>query len=52
MALVSLKNTYPDYRNTFSDNSLSHLDDYSVYVDADNKVGSVEDGLFLSLIHI
>ncbi|MGB3296689.1 MAG: DUF2382 domain-containing protein [Phormidesmis sp.] len=46
MALVSLKDTYPDYRNTFSDNSLSHLDDYSVYVDADNKVGSVEDGLF------
>ena len=46
MALVSLKETYPDYRNTFSDNSLSHLDDYSVYVDADNKVGSVEDGLF------
>ncbi|WP_121969518.1 DUF2382 domain-containing protein [Leptolyngbya sp. BC1307] len=46
MALVSLKKTYPDYRNTFSDNSLSHLDDYSVYVDADNKVGSVEDGLF------
>ncbi len=46
MALVSLKDTYPDYRNTFSDNSLSHLDDYSVYVDADDKVGSVEDGLF------
>lgn len=46
MALVSLKDTYPDYRNTFSDDSLSHLDDYSVYVDKDNKVGSVEDGLF------
>ncbi len=46
MALVSLKDTYPDYRNTFSDDSLSHLDDYNVYVDKDNKVGSVEDGLF------
>ena len=46
MTLVSLKDTYPDYRNTFSDDSLSHLDDYSVYVDQDNKVGSVEDGLF------
>ena len=46
MTLVSLKDTYPDYRNTFSDDSLSHLDDYSVYVDSDNKVGSVEDGLF------
>ncbi len=46
MALVSLKDTYPDYRETFSDDSLSHLDDYSVYVDDDNKVGSVEDGLF------
>ena len=33
MTLVSLKDTYPDYRNTFSDDSLSHLDDYSVYVD-------------------
>lgn len=46
MALVSLKNTYPDYKNTFSDNSLSHLDDYTVYADGDDKVGSVEDGLF------
>ncbi len=46
MALVSLKDTYPDYRETFSDDSLSHLDDYTVYVDDDNKVGSVEDGLF------
>ncbi|MGB7085442.1 MAG: DUF2382 domain-containing protein [Phormidesmis sp.] len=46
MTLVSLKDTYPDYRNTFSDNNLSHIDDYSVYVDNDNKVGSIEDGLF------
>lgn len=46
MALVSLKTTYPDYRDTFKDNSLSHLDDYSVYADGDDKVGSVEDGLF------
>ncbi|MEM8502094.1 MAG: DUF2382 domain-containing protein [Cyanobacteria bacterium P01_D01_bin.1] len=46
MALVSLKQTYPDYRNTFSDNNLSHLEDYSVYADNDDKVGSVEDGLF------
>ena len=46
MALVSLKETYPDYRNQFSDNSLSHIDDYSVYANGDDKVGSVEDGLF------
>jgi uncharacterized protein (TIGR02271 family) len=46
MTLVSLKDTYPDYRDTFSEDSLSHLDDYSVYVDDDNKVGSVDDGLF------
>ncbi len=46
MALVSLKETYPDYRNTFSDDSLSHLDDYSVYVSEDDKVGTIEDGLF------
>lgn len=46
MALVSLKETYPDYRNQFSDNSLSHLDEYSVYATGDDKVGSVEDGLF------
>lgn len=46
MALVSLKKTYPDYRNTFSDNNLSHLDDYSVYAQDEDKVGTVEDGLF------
>lgn len=46
MALASLKNTYPDYRNTFSDNNLSHLDDYSVYAQGEDKVGSIEDGLF------
>ena len=46
MALVSLKDTYPNYRDTFKDNSLSHIDEYSVYADGDDKVGSVEDGLF------
>jgi len=46
MTLVSLKNTYPDYRNTFSDNNLGHLDDYSVYAQGEDKVGTVEDGLF------
>ncbi len=46
MTLVSLKETYPDYRNTFSDPSLSHLDDYSVYADGEDKVGTVDDGLF------
>ncbi|MGB3788929.1 MAG: DUF2382 domain-containing protein [Phormidesmis sp.] len=46
MPLASLKKTYPDYRNTFSDNNLSHIEDYSVYADGDDKVGSVEDGLF------
>ena len=46
MTLVSLKEAYPDYRNQFKDNSLSHIDDYSVYASGDDKVGSVEDGLF------
>lgn len=46
MALASLKETYPDYRNTFNEQSISHLDDYSVYAADDDKVGSVEDGLF------
>jgi len=46
MTLVSLKETYPDYRETFSDNNLSHLDDYSVYAQGEDKVGSIEDGLF------
>lgn len=46
MALVSLKETYPNYRDQFSDNSLSHIDEYSVYASGDDKVGSVEDGLF------
>lgn len=46
MTLVSLKETYPDYRDTFSDNNLSHLDEYSVYAQGEDKVGSVEDGLF------
>ena len=46
MALVSLKETYPDYRDTFSHNNIGHLDDYSVYASSDNKVGSVEDGLY------
>ncbi len=46
MALLSLKDAYPDYRDTFKDNSISHIDEYSVYADGDDKVGSVEDGLF------
>ena len=46
MSLASLKKTYPDYRTTFSDNNLSHIEDYSVYADRDDKIGSVEDGLF------
>jgi len=46
MALLSLKETYPNYRETFSADSISHLDDYSVYAEGDDKVGSIEDGLF------
>ena len=46
MTLLSLKETYPDYRNTFEAQSISHLDDYSVYASDDDKVGSVDDGLF------
>ena len=46
MALLSLKETYPNYREDFSAQSLSHLDDYSVYASDDDKVGSIDDGLF------
>lgn len=46
MTLASLKDTYPDYQSTFSDSQIGHIDDYSLYADDDNKVGSVEDGLF------
>ncbi|MEL7350384.1 MAG: DUF2382 domain-containing protein [Cyanobacteria bacterium P01_A01_bin.116] len=48
MTLISLKDTYPNYRETFNDSSIGHLEDYSVYADGDDKVGSVEDGLFES----
>ncbi|MBE9079981.1 DUF2382 domain-containing protein [Romeria aff. gracilis LEGE 07310] len=46
MALLRLKKAYPNYRDTFSDSNLSNIDDYSVYTRDNDKVGSVEDGLF------
>lgn len=46
MALLRLKKSYPNYRETFSDSNISNIDDYSVYAQGDDKVGSVEDGLF------
>ncbi|MEM6840200.1 MAG: DUF2382 domain-containing protein [Cyanobacteria bacterium P01_C01_bin.120] len=47
MALVKFKDAYPNYRETFGDDSnIANLDDYSVYADQDDKVGSVKDALF------
>ncbi|MEM8807311.1 MAG: DUF2382 domain-containing protein [Cyanobacteria bacterium P01_G01_bin.38] len=47
MALIKFKEAYPDYRETFGDNNeVAHFDEYSVYAQYDEKVGSVKDALF------
>lgn len=47
MALMKFKEAYPDYRETLGDNSdAAHFDEYSVYSQGDDKVGSVKDALF------
>lgn len=47
MALIKFKKAYPNYRETFGDNhNIANFDDYSVYADPDNKVGSIKDALF------
>lgn len=45
MALHTLKDFYPDYRNQVGNGELKNIDSYSVYAEGDNKVGSVEDML-------
>lgn len=47
MALLKFKEAYPNYRETFGENSnIANFDDYSVYADKNNKVGAVKDALF------
>ncbi|MEM1251910.1 MAG: DUF2382 domain-containing protein [Cyanobacteria bacterium P01_H01_bin.21] len=47
MALMKLKEVYPDYRERLGNNSkAAHFDDYSVYSQGEDKVGSVQDALF------
>ncbi|MGF1524516.1 MAG: DUF2382 domain-containing protein [Leptolyngbyaceae cyanobacterium] len=47
MALIKFKEVYPNYRETFGNNSnIANFDNYTVYADPDNKIGSVKDALF------
>lgn len=47
MALMKLKEAYPDYREQLgNDSKAAHFDDYSVYSQGEDKVGSVQDALF------
>ena len=47
MALMKFKETYPDYREKLGDNTkAAHFDEYSVYSQGEDKVGSVQDALF------
>lgn len=46
MSLIKFKEAYPDYREKPSDNNVANFDDYSVYANQDDKVGSVKDALF------
>jgi len=48
MALIKYKDAYPNHNDTFQqDNGIAaNIDDYSVYTNPDNKIGSVKDMLF------
>lgn len=45
MPLHKFKDFYPNYRETFGDTEIIHLDSYSLYTEGDNKVGSIKDML-------
>jgi sporulation protein YlmC with PRC-barrel domain len=51
MALLKFKDAYPKHNETFRGNNgndgiSANVDDYSVYTNPDNKIGSVQDMLF------
>lgn len=47
MALMKFKEAYPNYREKLGDNSsAAHFDEYSVYSQGEDKVGSIKDALF------
>lgn len=47
MALLKFKEAYPNHSETFGDDGIAgNIDDYTVYTDRDNKVGSIKDMLF------
>ncbi|MEO1093805.1 MAG: DUF2382 domain-containing protein [Cyanobacteria bacterium J06638_28] len=47
MALLKLTEAYPNYREAVGeDSNIADFDNYSVYADKDNKVGSIKDVLF------
>ncbi|MGB3137839.1 MAG: DUF2382 domain-containing protein [Nodosilinea sp.] len=43
MPLHRLKDYYPDYRETLADGQLGDIDSYSVYVQGEERVGTVKD---------
>ncbi|MGF1497990.1 MAG: DUF2382 domain-containing protein [Elainellaceae cyanobacterium] len=45
MALVKFKEYYPNYRETFGDDSIAHIDSFHVYTQANEQIGSVKDAL-------
>jgi len=48
MALIRFKDAYPNHSDTFqqSNGIAANIDDYSVYTNPENKIGSVKDMLF------
>ncbi|MEB3358584.1 MAG: DUF2382 domain-containing protein [Synechococcales bacterium] len=45
MALTKFKDYYPNYRETFGDNSIAHIDSFHVYTQSNEQIGSVKDAL-------
>lgn len=43
MPLHHLKDYYPNYRENLADGQMKHIDSYSVYVQGDERVGTVKD---------
>lgn len=45
MALVRFKEYYPNYKETFNDSSIAHLDSFKLYSENDEQIGTVKDAL-------
>jgi uncharacterized protein (TIGR02271 family) len=45
MPLYKMKDYYPNYRESFGDSGMTDIDNYDVYTQGENKVGSVKDML-------